>query len=69
SYFEWVQGMQNFFWGLDEINKKLHDILKQSFSEVVGAADQYKVNMKTAALIVALRRLERAMKLRGLFPG
>lgn len=69
SYFEWVQGLQNFFWSLDEINKKLHDILKQSFSQVAEAAAHYKVNMKTAALIVALRRLERAMKLRGLFPG
>lgn len=69
SYFEWVQGMQNFFWNLDEINKKLHDILQQSFNHVAEAAAHYKVNMKTAALIVALRRLERAMKLRGLFPG
>ncbi|GAB4014312.1 MAG: Glu/Leu/Phe/Val dehydrogenase dimerization domain-containing protein [Bdellovibrio sp.] len=69
SYFEWVQGLQNFFWSLDEINKKLHDILKQSFTQVAEAAAHYKVNMKTAALIVALRRLERAMKLRGLFPG
>lgn len=69
SYFEWVQGLQNFFWSLDEINNKMHAILRESFDTVVIAADQYKVDMKRAALIGALRRLEKAMRLRGLFPS
>lgn len=69
SYFEWVQGLQNFFWSLDEINNKMHAILRQSFDTVVGAADTYNVDMKRAALIGALRRLEKAMRLRGLFPS
>ena len=69
SYFEWVQGLQNFFWSLDEINNKMHAILRQSFDIVVDAADTYNVDMKRAALIGALRRLEKAMRLRGLFPS
>ena len=69
SYFEWVQGLQNFFWGLDEINSKLHDILKNSFDSVYEAHQEYKINMKKAAFVCALRRLERAMRLRGLFPS
>ena len=69
SYFEWVQGLQNFFWGLDEINKKLHDILKQSFKIVSDCADEYNVDMKKAAFIGALGRLDKAMRLRGLFPA
>jgi len=69
SYFEWVQGLQNFFWDLDDINKKLHDILRQSFITTVEAADEYNVDMKKAAFIAALRRLDRAMRLRGLFPA
>jgi glutamate dehydrogenase/leucine dehydrogenase len=69
SYFEWVQGLQNFFWGLDEINKKLHDILKQSFKTVVENSEEYRVDMKKAAFIGALQRLNKAMRLRGLFPA
>ncbi len=69
SYFEWVQGLQNFFWGLDEINNKLHVILKQSFASVIEVADRHKIDMKKAAFIVALQRLEKAKRLRGLFPA
>lgn len=69
SYFEWVQGLQNFFWDLDQINGKLHDILKQAFDNVYECSEEFGVNMKQAALIGALRRLERAMRLRGLFPS
>lgn len=69
SYFEWVQGLQNFFWDLDQINGKLHDILKQAFDNVYECSQEFDVNMKKAALIGALRRLERAMRLRGLFPS
>jgi glutamate dehydrogenase/leucine dehydrogenase len=69
SYFEWVQGLQNFFWGLDEINKKLHDILLQSFNTCVETAEEFNVDMKKAAFIAALKRLDQAMRLRGLFPS
>lgn len=69
SYFEWVQGLQNFFWDLDQINSKLHDILKDSFRQVVECSEIYKIDMKKAAFTVALKRLEKAMRLRGLFPS
>lgn len=69
SYFEWVQGLQNFFWGLDEINKQLHKILEKSFHEVADLSVQYKVDMKKAAYISALKRLYKAMRIRGLFPA
>ena len=69
SYFEWVQGLANFFWDQDEVNKKLHRILKEAFDDVVKKHHHYKVDMKKAAMIAALAKLEAAMKLRGLFPG
>lgn len=69
SYFEWVQGLQMFFWDLDTINKKLHDILKQAFDRVVHTQAKYKCNMKQAAFIASLQRLEGAMRLRGMWPG
>ncbi len=69
SYFEWVQGLQMFFWDLDTVNKKLHDIIKQAFDKVWLNADLYKVNMKQAAFITSLQRIEGAMRLRGMWPG
>ena len=69
SYFEWVQGLQNFFWDLEQINNKLHGILRNAFDYVYECHTSYKVDMKKAALIAALQRLEKAMKMRGLFPA
>ncbi len=69
SYFEWIQGLQHLFWDLDQINKKLHDILHNAFHFVVGFQDKYDVDMKKAALMAALDRLQGAMKLRGMWPG
>ena len=69
SYFEWVQGLQNFFWDLNEINKRLHDILQEGFDVVFHNAEKYGVHMKKAAMIGALERMEKAMRMRGLFPS
>ena len=69
SYFEWVQGLQNFFWDLDQINSKLYSILKNAFDEVIDCHESYKVDMKRAAFIAALKRLATAMRMRGLFPA
>jgi len=69
SYFEWVQGLQMFFWDLDTVNRKLHDIMKLAFDKVWKNTDVYKVNMKQAAFITSLQRLEGAMRLRGMWPG
>ena len=69
SYFEWVQGLQSFFWDLDEVNKRLHSILKDAFENVYATSKEFNCNMKSAALVAAIRRLEKAMKLRGLWPS
>ena len=69
SYFEWVQGLQNFFWDLNEINRRLHYILEEAFECVYENTQKYNVNMKQAAMIEALEKLEKAMRLRGLFPS
>lgn len=69
SYFEWVQGLQNFFWSEREVNEKLKDTMVNAFQRVSTCMDRYKTNdMKTAALITGVERLNRAMLLRGLFP-
>ena len=68
SYFEWVQGMQNFFWSEREVNAKLAEVMENAFKRVVDIQARYKCGMKTAALIAGVDRLNKAMLLRGLFP-
>jgi glutamate dehydrogenase (NAD(P)+) len=68
SYFEWVQGLQNFFWNEAMVNEKLAEVLATAFKRVADVQVKYKCGMKTAALITGVERLNKAMLLRGLFP-
>jgi glutamate dehydrogenase (NAD(P)+) len=68
SYFEWVQGIQNFFWSENEVNGKLAEVMENAFKKVIEIQSRYRCGMKTAALIAGVDRLNRAMLLRGLFP-
>lgn len=68
SYFEWVQGIQNFFWSENEVNAKLAEVMESAFKKVMDIQARYRCSMKTAALIAGVDRLNRAMLLRGLFP-
>ena len=69
SYFEWVQGIAAFFWDLETVNSKLHGVMKQAFDRVIHTQAKYKCNMKQAAFIASLDRLQGAMRLRGMWPG
>ncbi len=69
SYFEWVQGLASFFWDLDQINKTLHSILKKAFYEVMENYEKFECDMKTAAMVTSIKKMETAMRVRGLFPG
>ncbi len=68
SYFEWVQGMQNFMWTLEEVNTRLHAIMTDAFRRTLTRAEKEGTDMRTAALIEALDRVRQAELLRGLFP-
>jgi glutamate dehydrogenase (NAD(P)+) len=68
SYFEWVQDLQSFFWEEDEINQRLRRIMARAFAEVTTIAEREKTPLREAAYIVALRRVEEALLLRGVFP-
>jgi glutamate dehydrogenase (NAD(P)+) len=67
SYFEWVQDRQGFFWRESEVNERLADVMESSFDEVVGMAEASKVNNRIAAYMVAIARVARALKLRGIY--
>ncbi len=68
SYFEWVQGLQNFYWTKDEVNRQLRRRMVSSFREVHDLKESRQVSMRMAAYMLALDRVTRAMKLRGLYP-
>ncbi|HZD41553.1 MAG TPA: Glu/Leu/Phe/Val dehydrogenase, partial [Terriglobales bacterium] len=67
SYFEWVQDLQNFFWTEDEVHKKLREILSRAFDAVLKRSQQQKVDMRSAALMIGIERVARAMLWRGLY--
>lgn len=68
SYFEWVQGLQSFFWQESDINERLNEILVKAFKEVSANAEKYSVDMRTAAYILAVNRVAEATTLRGIYP-
>jgi glutamate dehydrogenase (NAD(P)+) len=68
SYFEWVQGTQNYTWTLDEINGRLHGILVDAFRRTLDRALRDNIDMRTAALIEGIHRVAQAKLARGLFP-
>jgi glutamate dehydrogenase (NAD(P)+) len=67
SYFEWVQDRQGFFWNEQLVNGRLEEIMVNSFRDVVSYADTHKVNNRIAAYMLALDRVQFAIKLRGLY--
>jgi len=68
SYFEWVQSLQAYFWQEADINNKLKQVLVNAFNETVDVMKKYKVDMRTAALMLAVERVAEAARLRGLYP-
>ncbi|OAA31438.1 glutamate dehydrogenase [Kosmotoga arenicorallina S304] len=68
SYFEWVQGLQWYFWDIEDVRKALHKIMRQAFGSVVNTMHKYNTDMRTAAYIVAIDRVATATKLRGIYP-
>ncbi len=68
SYFEWVQDLQNFFWEENEVNNKLTRIMRSSFAAVESGMRAHKTDMRTAALIIGVKRVADATIRRGIFP-
>ncbi len=68
SYFEWVQDLQALFWPEDQVNSKLREIMSQAFSEVLETSLKHKVEMRTAAMLLAVTKVAEATKLRGIYP-
>ncbi len=68
SYFEWVQGLQEFFWTEEEINERLERIMIRSFATTLELALKERISMRLAAYLVSVKRVAEATVLRGIYP-
>ena len=68
SYFEWVQGLQEYFWKEYEVNAKLNDIVVRAFEETWSARERFGTSMRVAAYGLAVQRVAEATITRGLYP-
>ena len=68
SYFEWLQNRNGEIWQLEEVMQKLEKKLRESFIKVSETSENRKVDMRTAAFIIAIKRLEETYIQRGIFP-
>lgn len=68
SYFEWLQNKRSESWDLEEVDTKLYKKMVSAYERVRDAAQAYNADWRTAAYIVALNRLAKTYKERGIFP-
>ena len=68
SYFEYVQDIRAYFWELDRINKELKKIILRAFEEVYEVSKERNITLRTAAYVIAVTRIAKAIELRGIFP-
>ncbi|HEX2288165.1 MAG TPA: Glu/Leu/Phe/Val dehydrogenase [Gaiellaceae bacterium] len=68
SYFEWVQGLQEYFWKEHEVNARLNDITSRAFHETWSTYETKSTTMRIAAYGLAVQRVAEATMTRGLYP-
>ena len=68
SYLEWVQDRQSFFWTEEEVNTRLEQMMSRSFTAVLEMAQDMQVDLRTAAYILAVKRVVDAIQVRGIYP-
>ena len=68
SYFEWVQGLQEYFWKESEVNARLFDIVSKAFAETWALQESRHVPTRMAAYGLAVQRVAEATTTRGLYP-
>ena len=68
SYYEWLQNKRSETWKIEEVMERIHDKIAVAFTSVMSTAKEFDTDWRTSAYIVALRRLEKTYKERGIFP-
>ena len=68
SYFEWVQGLQFYFWRESEINSRLQEVITRAFKNVWAQAQREGTDLRTAALMLGIKRVAEGFEVRGFYP-
>lgn len=68
SYFEWVQSRAQFYWELDEVERRLEIYMRRAMELVLSTAKSHDCSLREAAFIVAVDRVASAIDKRGIFP-
>jgi len=68
SYFEWLQNLRRDYWTEEEVNKRLDINITKSFYDVYDTHTKYKIDMRKAATLLAVKRVVEAINIRGLWP-
>ncbi|HXG39073.1 MAG TPA: Glu/Leu/Phe/Val dehydrogenase [Bacteroidota bacterium] len=67
SYFEWVQDRVGYFWSEERVNRRLEKMMKAAFNAVFASAEQYKVPLRIGAYVLAIDKVAKTLKLRGIY--
>jgi glutamate dehydrogenase (NAD(P)+) len=68
SYLEWVQGLQAFFWDAEQIDHHLQQKMVRAFGQVWSLAEERGISLRSAAYLLAVSKVAKAIELRGIFP-
>lgn len=68
SYFEWVQGRDEYFWSLDEVNLRLERLMKNAWTTISSVAEREDVDWRMASYLVGVGRVAAAIRTRGIYP-
>jgi glutamate dehydrogenase/leucine dehydrogenase len=67
SYFEWVQNRYGYFWTEQQTRERLEAKMCEAYTAVLDTALKYRVDMRTAAYIVAIGRVATVTRIRGMY--
>ncbi|MBX6391105.1 MAG: Glu/Leu/Phe/Val dehydrogenase [Frankia sp.] len=68
SYFEWVQGLQAYFWTEDQVNDRLRELMERAYNQVSAMASEHRLSLREAAHVIGVGRVAEAHRTRGLYP-
>lgn len=68
SYFEWVQSRAQFYWELDEVERRLEIYMRRAMESVLAKSKAHDTGYREAAFILAVERVAKAIEQRGIFP-
>jgi glutamate dehydrogenase/leucine dehydrogenase len=67
SYFEWVQNRMGYYWPLEQVNERLEETMKSAFERVYLTAQRHNVSMRLGSYILAIDKVARTLRLRGIY--